>query len=72
MLYTTIRDTHLLFEDLKADTPYAFRVRAVNKDGVSEWAEIQVETKTNPLELLFVALRRIDCRIAGVIRCRPD
>lgn len=50
MLYTTIRDTHLLFEDLKADTPYAFRVRAVNKDGVSEWAEIQVKTKTNPLE----------------------
>ena len=42
MLYTTIRDTHLLFEDLKADTPYAFKVRAVNKDGVSEWAEIQV------------------------------
>ena len=31
MLYTTIRDTHLLFEDLKADTPYAFKVRAVNK-----------------------------------------
>ncbi len=50
MLYTTIRDTHLLFEDLKADTPYAFKVRAVNKDGVSEWAEIQVKTKTNPLE----------------------
>ena len=25
MLYTTIRDTHLLFEDLKADTPYAFK-----------------------------------------------
>ena len=44
MLYTTIRDTHLLFEDLKADTPYAFKVRAVNKDGVSEWAEIQVKS----------------------------
>ena len=57
MLYTTIRDTHLLFEDLKADTPYAFKVRAVNKDGVSEWAEIQVKTKTNPLEF---AIRGIE------------
>ena len=57
MLYTTIRDTHLLFEDLKADTPYAFKVRAVNKDGVSEWAEIQVKTKANPLEF---AIRGIE------------
>ncbi len=57
MLYTIIRDTHLLFEDLKADTPYAFKVRAVNKDGVSEWAEIQVKTKTNPLEF---AIRGIE------------
>ena len=57
MLYTTIRDTYLLFEDLKADTPYAFKVRAVNKDGVSEWAEIQVKTKTNPLEF---AIRGIE------------
>ena len=49
MLYTTIRDTELLFEDLEADTPY-FNLRAVNKDGVSDWAELQVKTKTNPLE----------------------
>lgn len=50
MLYTTIRDTELLFEDLEADTPYSFKLRAVNKDGVSDWAELQVKTKTNPLE----------------------
>ena len=49
MLYTTIRDTELLFEDLEADTPYSFKLRAVNKDGVSDWAELQVKTKTNPL-----------------------
>ena len=29
MLYTTIRDTELLFEDLEADTPYSFKLRAV-------------------------------------------
>ena len=50
MLYTTIRETSLLFEDLLAETPYTFKVRAVNKDGVSDWAEINVTTKTNPLE----------------------
>ena len=50
MLYTTIRNTYLLFEGLEAETPYSFKVRAVNKDGVSDWAEIQVTTKANPLE----------------------
>ena len=50
MLYTTIRNTYLLFEGLEAETPYSFKVRAVNKDDVSDWAEIQVTTKANPLE----------------------
>lgn len=50
MLYTTIRNTYLLFEGLEAETPYSFKVRAVNKDGVSDWAAIQVTTKANPLE----------------------
>ena len=48
--YTTIRNTYLLFEGLNAETPYSFKVRAVNKDGVSDWATIQVTTKANPLE----------------------
>lgn len=50
MLYTTIKDTGLLFEDLAAETSYLFKVRAVNKDGVSDWAEVRVTTKENPLE----------------------
>lgn len=50
MLYSTIKNTYLLFEALSADTPYSFKVRAVNKSGVSDWAEINVKTKTNPLE----------------------
>lgn len=50
MLYTTIRNTYLLFGGLEAETPYSFKIRAVNKDGVSDWAEIHVTTKTNPLE----------------------
>ena len=50
MLYTTIRNTYLLFEGLEAETPYSFKVRAVNKDGVSDWVEFNTTTKSNPLE----------------------
>lgn len=50
MLYTTIRDTELLFDGLTAETTYSFKIRAVNKDGYSDWAEFSTTTKTNPLE----------------------
>ena len=50
MLYTTIRDTALLFDGLEAETPYSFKIRAVNKDGYSDWAEFGAVTKANPLE----------------------
>ena len=50
MLYTTIKDTELLFEGLKAETNYQFKVRAVNKDGHSDWANFEATTKNNPLE----------------------
>lgn len=50
MFYSTIKDTELLFEDLKAETAYSFKVRAVNKDGVSDWAVCSATTKQNPLE----------------------
>ena len=50
MLYSTIRDTELLFDDLQAETGYDFRIRAVNKDGYSDWASFQATTKSDPLE----------------------
>lgn len=50
MLYTTIKDTELLFEDLSAETPYSFKIRAVNKAGHSDWTEFKATTKANPLE----------------------
>ena len=50
MRYTTISSTHFLFENLQPETEYTFKVRAVNKDGNSEWATIQAKTKVNPLE----------------------
>ena len=49
-IYSTIKGTSLLFEDLTPVTDYAFAVRAVNKDGVSEWCKINTTTKSNPLE----------------------
>ena len=49
-IYSTIKGTSLLFEDLAAVTEYTFAVRAVNKSGVSEWSEIKTTTKSNPLE----------------------
>lgn len=50
MHYTTIRDTALVFDGLLAETDYSFKLRAVNKDGNSDWTEIKAKTKTNPLE----------------------
>lgn len=50
MRYTTIRNTELLFDGLDADTQYSFKLRAVNKDGYSDWTEFGATTKRNPLE----------------------
>ena len=50
MIYSTIRDTELLFEDLDAETDYSFRIRAVNREGCSDWAAFSATTKSDPLE----------------------
>lgn len=50
MLYSTIKDTELLFEGLEAETVYSFNLRAVNKDGYSDWTTCSATTKSNPLE----------------------
>lgn len=50
MLYTTIKGTEFLFEDLEAETPYSFKVRAANRDGHSAWTAVSAKTKANPLE----------------------
>ncbi|MDR1707639.1 MAG: DUF5110 domain-containing protein [Prevotella sp.] len=50
MLYTMIKDTELLFDGLNAEETYSFKLRAVNKDGHSDWTQFSVTTKENPLE----------------------
>ena len=50
MIYSTIRNNSLLFEDLQPGTDYNFELRAVNADGHSEWTTINAKTDKNPLE----------------------
>ena len=57
MLYTTIKDTELLFDGLAAETDYTFKIRAVNKDGYSDWAEFGAKTKANPLEFALHGIK---------------
>ena len=57
MLYTTIKDTELLFGDLTPETPYSFKIRAVNKYGASAWTEFGAATKSDPLEFAIRGIR---------------
>lgn len=57
MLYTTIKNTELLFDGLEAETDYAFKLRAVNKDGYSDWNTFGTKTKSNPLEFAIKGIR---------------
>lgn len=50
MIYSTIRNNSLIFEDLQPGTDYTFELRAVNADGQSEWTTINAKTDKNPLE----------------------
>lgn len=57
MRYTTIRDLSLLFSDLTPVTEYDFKVRAVNKDGVSDWTRYSATTKSDPLEFAIHGIK---------------
>ena len=56
MLYSTIKDTSLLFEALKPENTYAFKVRAINKSGHSDWTDFSATTKSNPLEFAITGI----------------
>ena len=57
MLYTTIKNTELLFDGLEAETDYTFKLRAVNRDGHSDWNTFSTKTKSNPLEFAIKGIR---------------
>lgn len=55
--YGEIRQTSYTFENLVPETTYAFEVRAVNKDGKSEWQTVAVTTKSDPLEFAIRGIK---------------
>lgn len=57
MLYSTIRDTTFLLDDLQPETEYQFKIRAVNKTGVSPWASFAATTKSNPLQFAIKGIK---------------
>src|SRR5699024_9520873 len=50
MLYSTIRKPHFQFNNLQPEQTYSFKLRAVNKSGVSDWSQKKITTRKNPLE----------------------
>lgn len=50
ILYSTIKDNSLILEDLQPETIYDFKLRSVNKNGVSAWTNFQASTKADPLK----------------------
>ncbi len=50
MLYSTIKEPTLAFEDLKPETKYDFKIRAVNRDGHSDWTTFSATTTADPLQ----------------------
>ena len=50
VIHSTIRSTEFTIENLKPQTDYEVQVRAVNKDGVSEWTTVQAHTIKDPLD----------------------
>ncbi len=57
MLYADIKDGELLFENLTPETDYAFKVRAVNKSGNSEWCSFTATTKADPLQFAIKGIK---------------
>lgn len=57
MLYSTITDLKLNFEGLVPETAYSFKVRAVNKEGYSDWATATATTLSNPLEFAVKGIK---------------
>ncbi len=66
IIYSTIKDTELLFENLTPDTDYNFRARAVNSSGMSAWTDFTATTKSDPLEFAIKGITATaTCKMQG-------
>ena len=57
MVYSTIHGTSFTVDELKPETEYTMKVRAVNRDGASEWTTVKGSTKNNPLEFALKGIK---------------
>ena len=63
MLYTHIIGTEYTIDLLHPETSYQMWLRAVGKDGVSEWTDLTLSTSANPLEFAMKDLTAT-CNVA--------
>lgn len=64
MLYSTIKTSPFVFEDLQPETKYDFKLRAVNRDGKSDWTSFAATTTADPLQFAVKGIK-------GSVSC-PD
>lgn len=57
MLYTTIKEPYYLFDDLAPETSYGFMLRAVGKEGCSDWSSFEATTGSDPLEFALHGIK---------------
>ena len=66
MLHSYIRGNSFTFDGLTAETNYELKVRAVNKDGHSDWTTVGTRTAANPLEFAIKGIRaQVTCEDQG-------
>lgn len=66
LIYSTVKDSFLTFENLKPETAYQFKIRSVNKSMTSDWNNFEVVTKSNPLEFAIPNIKaEIDVKDQG-------
>ena len=57
MLYSTIHGTQFSIDQLQPETEYSMKVRAVNRDGASDWTTVKGKTLNNPLEFAIKGIK---------------
>ncbi|MCC3216248.1 DUF5110 domain-containing protein [Chryseobacterium sp. X308] len=57
MVYSNIKGTSFLFDELTPETKYDFKLRAVNKTNTSEWVSFSSQTNKNPYEFAIKGIK---------------
>ena len=57
MTYSTIQQNKFTIDGLQPEQKYTFKIRAVNKDGKSDWAMHNASTKADPLQYAIKGIK---------------